>query len=114
MAHIFASGVGFKASTVSVSQDIMMRMAALSKGNVRIQMLVMPHMADPSGAAYNARFVCEKCGATNAMAMEIFTKEDELLIATEWCKQHAHEVKPLTVEERVIRSADERKLKVVL
>ena len=116
MANMFYSPVGFKASTVSISQEIIIKAAALSNGNVRIQMLTMPHKADPAGAAYNARFFCEKCKATDAVEMERLFNEDALLASlVEWCKVHRHDPPaPIPVPERKVQDADERRLKVIL
>lgn len=109
-------GTGYKASTVSVSQEILQKLGQLANGNVMIQMMTHPHASDPAGAAYRARYKCTKCNAAEIIPMDVLFDEDLLLKSMEWCKAHRHEApKKFTVKvnpENLLEEAG-RSLRIV-
>jgi len=110
---------GYKASTISVSQEILQKLGQLANGNVMIQMKTFKHSADPEGAAYDARFKCTRCNASQSMPMDTLLNEAKLLIAMDWCKAHRHDdlkkQTPMSSGRPIAESLDlERELKDLL
>lgn len=114
MAGLFNYGVGYKASTIMASQEVMRWAIMSSNGNVVIQTQNRPHVSDPMGVTNAARLYCEKCKQFKVISIDSFLDENRLMAELDWAKEHKHEAKLLAQQDEAPATPGERKLKVVL
>ena len=109
---IFSSGSGYKASTLTASQEVMKWLILNSDGNVAIQTFNRPHVADPEGVACEARLYCTKCKESRPFSIDCFRDESSIIDKLGWAKQHKHGI--VSQEADTPTTPGERKLKVVV
>jgi hypothetical protein len=108
---MFMGGAGYKASTVTVSQEVMKWLILNSDGNVVIQTHNFPNVADPMGATNEGRLYCTKCKAFKILHIEDINNTN-ILAELEWAKGHTHN--SFIVQDTSAQIPNgERKLKVV-
>ena len=109
---IFTGGTGYKASTILVSQAVMIWLTKISDGNVVIQTYNRSHFADAMGATDTARLYCTNCKAQKVIEIKDINNDPKMLDELEWAKEHKHSRFVVHDVEAQVPNG-ERKLKVV-
>ena len=117
MSALDPTRLGYKASTILASHNVMKFLILNGDGNVSIQTKNYPHSMDPDGVTKEARLYCAKCQASKVFEFSCMFDESRLLGELDWAKNHKHaDGKTFVIAQDTVpvEPSGDRKLKAIL